>query len=39
MAFRFEDLQVWHLAADLSNEVDLLAKLFLLKKDLAWRLK
>ena len=26
MAFRFEELKVWHKAADLSNEIDLLAK-------------
>ena len=24
MAFRFEDLKVWHTAVDLSNEIDLL---------------
>jgi four helix bundle protein len=28
MAFRFEELKVWHRAADLSNEIDLLAKTF-----------
>lgn len=28
MAFRFEELKVWHHAADLSNEIDLLAKEF-----------
>jgi len=28
MAFRFEELNVWHKAADLSNEIDLLAKKF-----------
>lgn len=29
MAFRFEKLKAWHLAADLSNEIDLLTmKLF-----------
>lgn len=28
MAFRFEDLKVWHKAAELSNEIDLLAKGF-----------
>ena len=28
MAFRCEELKVWHIAADLSNEIDLLAKLF-----------
>jgi len=28
MAFRFEELKVWHIAADLSNEIDLLAKSF-----------
>ena len=28
MAFRFEELKIWHLAADLSNEIDLLAKSF-----------
>jgi four helix bundle protein len=28
MAFRFEELKVWHLAADLSNEIDLLTKTF-----------
>ena len=28
MAFRFEELKVWHMAADLSNEIDLLAKKF-----------
>ena len=28
MAFRFEELKVWHIAADLSNEIDLLAKTF-----------
>jgi four helix bundle protein len=28
MAFRFEDLKVWHIAADLSNEIDLVAKTF-----------
>jgi four helix bundle protein len=27
MAFRFEELKVWHMAVDLSNEIDLLAKL------------
>jgi len=26
MPFRFENLKVWHIAADLSNEIDLLAK-------------
>lgn len=28
MAFKFEELKVWHIAADLSNEIDLLAKTF-----------
>jgi hypothetical protein len=28
MAFRFEDLKVWRLSADLSNEVDLIARRF-----------
>jgi four helix bundle protein len=28
MAFRFEELKVWHIAADLSSEIDLLAKTF-----------
>lgn len=28
MAFRFEDLKVWHKAAELSNEIDLLARQF-----------
>jgi four helix bundle protein len=28
MAFKFEELKVWQRAADLSNEVDLLAKKF-----------
>lgn len=28
MAFKFESLKVWHLAADLSNQVDLLTKSF-----------
>lgn len=28
MAFRFEDLKVWHKAVDLSNEIDLLARKF-----------
>lgn len=28
MAFRFEDLKVWHKAVDLSNEIDLLSKKF-----------
>lgn len=28
MAFKFENLKVWHLAADLSNKIDLLAKTF-----------
>lgn len=28
MAFRFEELKVWHLAADLSNEIDQIAKIF-----------
>ena len=28
MAFRFEDLKVWHKAVDLSNEVDILARKF-----------
>jgi hypothetical protein len=28
MAFKFENLKVWHLAADLSNQIDLLAKTF-----------
>lgn len=26
MAFRFEDLKVWHKAVDLSNEIDILTK-------------
>ena len=28
MGFRFENLKVWHIAADLSNEIDLLTKKF-----------
>lgn len=28
MAFKFEELKVWHIAADLSNEIDLLVKDF-----------
>lgn len=28
MAFRFEDLKVWHMAADLSNEINLAANTF-----------
>lgn len=28
MAFRFEELKVWHIAVDLSNEVDMMAKKF-----------
>ena len=28
MAFRFEELKVWHLAADLSNDIDVLARGF-----------
>ena len=28
MAFRFEELKVWHIAADLSNEIDLVTKTF-----------
>jgi four helix bundle protein len=28
MAFRFEDLKVWHKTAELSNEIDLLARQF-----------
>ena len=28
MAFRFEDLKVWHIAVDFSNEIDLLVKSF-----------
>jgi four helix bundle protein len=28
MAFRFEGLKVWHKAADLSNDIDLLARTF-----------
>ena len=28
MAFRFEELKVWHIAADLSNAIDLLTKTF-----------
>jgi four helix bundle protein len=28
MAFRFEDLKVWHMAVDLSNEIDLLTQKF-----------
>ena len=28
MAFRFEELKVWHKAADLSNEIDFLARIF-----------
>ncbi len=28
MPFRFEELRVWHHAADLSNEIDLLARKF-----------
>jgi len=28
MAFRFEELRVWHLAADLPNEIDLMIKRF-----------
>ena len=32
MAFRFEELRVFHQAADLSNEIDLLAKTFPLEE-------
>lgn len=28
MAFRFEELKVWQIAVDLSNEIDLIAKKF-----------
>ena len=28
MAFKFESLKIWHLAADLSNRIDLLTKSF-----------
>jgi four helix bundle protein len=28
MAFRFEELKVWHIAVDLSNEIDLITKTF-----------
>ncbi|MBO9620409.1 MAG: four helix bundle protein [Niabella sp.] len=28
MAFRFEELKIWHRAVDLSNEIDLMAKAF-----------
>ena len=28
MAFRFEELKVWHMAADLSNEIDFLGRRF-----------
>lgn len=28
MAFRFEELKVWHMAFDLANEIDVLAKAF-----------
>ena len=28
MAFRFEDLRVWHIAVDLSNEINLLVRKF-----------
>lgn len=28
MAFRFEELKVWHIAVDLSNEIDKLVKAF-----------
>lgn len=28
MAFKFENLKVWHLAADLSNQIDVLTKSF-----------
>ncbi len=28
MAFKFEELKVWHIAADLSNDIDLLARRF-----------
>jgi four helix bundle protein len=28
MAFRFENLKVWHMAVDLSNEVDIMVKEF-----------
>ncbi len=28
MAFRFEELKVWHFAANLSNDIDLLARAF-----------
>ena len=28
MAFRFEELKVWHIAANFSNEIDLLVKAF-----------
>ena len=28
MAFRFEELRIWHLAVDLSNQIDLLARSF-----------
>ncbi len=32
MAFRFEELKVWHLAVDLSNEIDLMTKKFPLEE-------
>ena len=28
MAFRFEDLKVWHKAVDLSNEIDMVSRQF-----------
>lgn len=28
MAFRFEELKVWHIAVDLSNDIDLLSQKF-----------
>jgi len=28
MAFRFEDLKVWHKADDLSNEIDIISRQF-----------
>lgn len=39
MAFRFEQLEVWHIALKLSNEIDYWLKSFQIEKDLAYAVK
>ena len=39
MAFRFEELKVWQMALDLSNEIDVLTKKFPVEERLVFHLK